>query len=91
MGDIRGRGLFWALELVSDRAGNRGFADGNALPARLQQSALQAGLVCYPGGIEVDGACVPHIMLAPPMILQESHMLEAIGKLGAVLDQVLDG
>jgi adenosylmethionine-8-amino-7-oxononanoate aminotransferase len=91
VGDIRGRGLFWALELVSDRAGNRGFTDGNALPARLQQSALQAGLVCYPGGIEVDGACVPHIMLAPPMILQESHMLEAMSKLGAVLDQVLDG
>lgn len=91
VGDIRGRGLFWAMELVSDRASNRGFGDGNALPARLQQAAMQAGLVCYPGGIEVDRACVPHIMLAPPMIVQESHMLEAVDKLEAVLDQVLGG
>lgn len=91
VGDIRGRGLFWALELVSDRRSKRGFPDGRKLPGRLQQAALDAGLICYPGGIEVDGACVPHIMLAPPMIVEESDMLQAADLLAAVLERVLDG
>jgi adenosylmethionine-8-amino-7-oxononanoate aminotransferase len=88
--DIRGRGLFWALELVSDRVSKRGFPDGGALPERLMRTAMDTGLICYPGGIEVDGACIPHIMLAPPMIIEESHMLEAADKLATVLAQVLD-
>ena len=87
--DIRGRGLFWGLELVSDRSSKRGFPGGNSLPGRLQQAAMEAGLICYPGGIEVDDACVPHVMLAPPMIVEESHMLEALDLLAKVLEQVL--
>jgi len=90
VGDIRGRGLFWALELVSDRSSQRGFAGGGSLPGQLQQAAMGMGLICYPGGIEIDGACVPHIMLAPPMIVEESHMLQATDILADVLDRVLD-
>jgi adenosylmethionine-8-amino-7-oxononanoate aminotransferase len=90
VGDIRGRGLFRALELVADRETGRGFADGGRLPARLMRLAMDAGLICYPGGIEVDGAFVPHIMLAPPMILEESHMQECADKLAVVLDRAFD-
>jgi adenosylmethionine-8-amino-7-oxononanoate aminotransferase len=90
--EVRGRGLFWAMELVADRASQRGFPfpEGNALPGRLMRTAMETGLICYPGGIEIDGACVPHIMLAPPMILEESHMLEAADKLTTVLDNTLN-
>lgn len=90
VGDIRGRGLFWALELVSDRIAGSGFPGGGRLPARLLREAMDAGLICYPGGIEVDGATVPHIMLAPPMILEESHMQECADKLDIVLGRTLD-
>lgn len=87
VGDIRGRGLFRALELVLDRASGEGFRNGKHLPDRLKNLALDAGLICYPGGIEVDGASVPHIMLAPPMILEESHMHECADRLTTVLEQ----
>ncbi|MDT8321710.1 MAG: aminotransferase class III-fold pyridoxal phosphate-dependent enzyme, partial [Xanthomonadales bacterium] len=90
VGDIRGRGLFHALELVSDRDCGRGFPDGAGLPQRLLRLAMEAGLICYPGGIQVDGDCVPHIMLAPPMILEECHMLECTDKLSTVLEQAFD-
>ena len=90
VGDIRGRGLFRALELVADRATSRGFENGRGLPARLLRLAMEAGLICYPGGIEVDGATVPHIMLAPPMILEEIHMQECCDKLDLVLRQAFD-
>mgnify|MGYP000293658441 CR=1 FL=1 len=79
----------FALELVADRGTRRGFADGRVAPGRLMRLAMEAGLICYPGGIEVDGAAVPHIMLAPPMILEESHMEECCDKLATVLDQAL--
>lgn len=87
VGDLRGRGLFRALELVSDRASRAGFPAAADLPARLMRLAMEAGLICYPGGIRIDDACVPHIMLAPPMILEESHMLECADKLATVLDR----
>jgi adenosylmethionine-8-amino-7-oxononanoate aminotransferase len=90
VGDIRGRGLFRALELVADRATRSGFEDGGRIPARLMSLAMETGLICYPGGIEVDGAFVPHIMLAPPMILEEPHMRECCDKLSFVLDRALD-
>jgi adenosylmethionine-8-amino-7-oxononanoate aminotransferase len=90
VGDIRGRGLFLALELVSDRSSGHGFPGAGSLPARLMRTAMDCGLICYPGGIEVDGACVPHIMLAPPMILEEFHMQECCDKLAAVLDRAID-
>lgn len=89
VGDIRGRGLFWALEMVSDRTTRRGFTNGGALPGRLQKCAMVNGLICYPGGIAADGDCVPHIMLAPPMILGRGHMAECVDKLAAVLEQTL--
>jgi adenosylmethionine-8-amino-7-oxononanoate aminotransferase len=89
--DIRGYGLFLALELVADRASKRGFPNANHLPGLLLKEAMRAGLICYPNGIEVDGDCIPHIMLAPPMIIEESHMLEAVGKLTGIVDQVGNG
>ncbi len=89
VGEIRGLGLFWALELVADRTSKSGFADARKLPEQLRLAAMQQGLICYPGGISVDSLTVPHIMLAPPMILQESHMLECMDKLEAVLSHCL--
>jgi hypothetical protein len=89
VGDIRGRGLFLGLELVANRATGRGFPEGRGLPSQLLWAAMDNGLICYPGGLEIDGAFIPHVMLAPPLILEESHMLECCDKLTAVLDRVL--
>lgn len=90
VGDIRGRGLFRALELVSDRASGKGFPDGGHLPMQLKYLALEAGLICYPGGITVGGTTVPHIMLAPPMILEENHMLECADRLGETMGKAFN-
>jgi adenosylmethionine-8-amino-7-oxononanoate aminotransferase len=88
VGDIRGRGLFRGLELVSDRASRRGFEDGGKLPGKLLLAAMEAGLICYPGGFTIDGAMVPHILLAPPMVLEEPHMLECLDRLEQTLKAV---
>ena len=48
VGDIRGRGLFWGLELVADRSEKRPFAPEHGLAGKLKKAAFQAGLICYP-------------------------------------------
>jgi len=88
VGDIRGRGLFLGIELVSDRTTRAGFAD-KTLAERLRRAALDHGLVCYPGSIAVNGATVPHIMLAPPMIVERTHIDECVEKLAATLEASL--
>lgn len=89
VGEIRGRGLFWGIELVADKTSKQGFADARSLPDQLRLAAMAHGLICYPGGIMVNSATVPHIMLAPAMILEEEHMQECLDKLDAVLTDCL--
>ena len=88
-GDIRGRGLFAALEFVSDRESKAGFENRPKLADELRLAAMDQGLICYPGSIEVDGRCVPHVMLAPPMIATEEQLAEGVERLRAAVDQVL--
>ncbi len=86
VGDIRGRGLFVGIELVTDRATKAPAAAANA--ARIRDAAMAAGLIIYPGGGTADGAVGAHILLAPPFIYDAGHVDELVGKLGAVLDAV---
>ncbi len=89
VGDIRGRGLFWGVELVADRKTRRAFDPGLRIHARLKKEALRAGLMCYPMGGTVDGARGDHVLLAPPFIVEDAQLDELVDKLGAALDAAL--
>jgi hypothetical protein len=85
VGDIRGRGLLQAIELVADRETKAPFADELKLPARLREAALREGLIVYPGGGPASAGYGPHILLAPPYIVADCHIEECVDKLGRVL------
>ncbi|RAP42075.1 aspartate aminotransferase family protein [Rhodovulum viride] len=89
IGDIRGRGLFRGLELVADRAGRRPFAPERRVHARLKDAAFEAGLICYPMGGTVDGRRGDHVLLAPPFILDDTHIAEITDKLKSALTAAL--
>ena len=89
VGDIRGRGLFWGVELVADRASKRPFDPRQRVNAKIKKEALKAGLMCYPMGGTLDGVQGDHVLLAPPFIVEEAQLDELVSKLGAALDAVL--
>jgi hypothetical protein len=89
VGDIRGRGLFWGLELVADKRDKTPFDPALRLHARLKKAALEAGLMCYPMGGTLDGVRGDHVLLAPPFILEERQLDELVEKLGAALEATL--
>ncbi|QIO99391.1 aspartate aminotransferase family protein [Bradyrhizobium symbiodeficiens] len=89
VGDIRGRGLFWAIELVSDRASRTSFDPALKLNQKIKAEAFANGLGCYPGGGTVDGVRGDHILLAPPYIASADEIDLIVDKLGTAVDNVL--
>ncbi len=88
VGDIRGRGLFIGVELVEDRETKAGIRKELGLPSVIRNTAMENGLICYPGGGTVDGQDGAHILLAPPFIYQPGHVDELVAKLEKTLKQV---
>jgi len=89
VGDIRGRGLFWAIELVADRAGRTSFDPALKLNQKIKAEAFANGLSCYPGGGTVDGVRGDHVLLAPPYIASAAEIDLIVDKLGTAVDNVL--
>ena len=89
VGDIRGRGLFLALEFVADRATKAPFDPALKLHAQLKKAAMAAGLMTYPMGGTIDGRRGDHLLLAPPFIIDASHVELIVERLGAAIDAVV--
>lgn len=89
IGDIRGRGLFWAIELVADRASRIAFDPALKLHQKIKAEAFANGLGCYPGGGTVDGVRGDHVLLAPPYIASADEIDQIVDKLGTAVDNVL--
>ncbi len=89
VGDIRGRGLMVALELVQDRASKTPFDPSAGLHTRVKQAALDGGLVCYPTGGCVDGQSGDHVLLAPPFIISAGQIGEIVDKLRGAIDRAV--
>lgn len=89
VGDIRGRGLFQAIELVARREPDTPFDAALQLHARIKQEALARGLLCYPGGGTIDGECGDHVLLAPPYVTNRAELDAAVELLGVSIDAAI--
>ncbi len=89
VGDIRGRGLFMAIELVTDRASKQPFDPGLRLHARIKAEAMQRGLMVYPMGGTIDGNAGDHVLIAPPFITTVAEIGEIVRRLAAAVDAAL--
>jgi len=89
VGDIRGRGLFWGIELVADRQTKEPLDSNYAIHSVIKAHAMALGLMCYPASGTIDGKRGSHILLAPPFIIEAHHVEEITDKLGSAVDSAL--
>ena len=89
VGDIRGRGLFQAIELVADRATRAPFDPALKLNQRIKAIAFEGGLGCYPAGGCMDGRSGDHVLLAPPYIATSDDIDMIVDRLGHAVDLAL--
>jgi adenosylmethionine-8-amino-7-oxononanoate aminotransferase len=85
VGDVRGDGYFFGIELVKDKATKETFNDDESerlLRGFLSKALFDAGLYC-----RADDRGDPVIQLAPPLICDESHFAEMEQILRSVLTQ----
>lgn len=85
VGDIRGDGYFFGLELVKDKATKETFDDEESerlLRGFLSKALFDAGLYC-----RADDRGDPVIQLAPPLVCDQSHFDEIEQVLRSVLTE----
>ncbi len=89
VGDIRGRGLFWAVEFVTDRATRQPFDPALLLHERVKAEAYARDLACYPMGGTIDGRQGNHVLLAPPYIVTAPQVEAIVSRFGDAVDAAL--
>ncbi|KZM50984.1 aspartate aminotransferase family protein [Labrenzia sp. OB1] len=89
VGDIRGRGLFQAIELVENKETKAPFDPALKIHAHIKREAMQRGLMVYPMGGTIDGRNGDHVLIAPPFISTRSDIETIVDRLGAAVDAAL--
>ena len=89
VGDIRGRGLFRAVEFVADRTSKRPFDASLKLNARIRKEAMARGLMVYPMGGTIDGQNGDHVLLAPPFIIERKDIDRIVDRFGDAVDAAI--
>ncbi|RNL79964.1 aspartate aminotransferase family protein [Nocardioides marmorisolisilvae] len=85
VGDVRGDGYFYGIEMVKDKATKETFNDAECerlLRGFLSKALFEAGLYC-----RADDRGDPVVQLAPPLICEQEHFDEIEAKLRTVLTE----
>ncbi|MEX2501089.1 MAG: aminotransferase class III-fold pyridoxal phosphate-dependent enzyme [Trueperaceae bacterium] len=87
IGDVRGMGMLWGLEFVHDRATRAPFDLDRNVAQRVTLAAARERLLVYPrrggGGLSGD-----HVLIAPPLTIEESEIDQLIQRLDRALAAV---
>jgi adenosylmethionine-8-amino-7-oxononanoate aminotransferase len=87
IGDVRGKGLLLAFELVSERDGMTPLAAELNAYEKLVNLAYERGLIIYSRRTR-DGLEGDHFLVCPPLIVTADQIVEIIEKLAASLDDL---
>jgi adenosylmethionine-8-amino-7-oxononanoate aminotransferase len=85
VGDVRGIGLLWAVEFVSDKSTKAPFPAKANFSARVADAAAERGLLVYPVQGCMDGDRGDHILIAPPAIISVAQISEAVDHLAVAI------
>lgn len=89
VGDVRGRGLLTAIEIVSDKATRRQLPVAFNAPARLTEHGLKHGIALYNRRANL-GAFGDFQMITPPLTISEAEIDELADLLEKSLSDLAD-
>jgi adenosylmethionine-8-amino-7-oxononanoate aminotransferase len=82
VGEVRGRGMIGAVELVANKQTGKAFANGSIGAYAVQR--------CQEHGLIVRAVAGNSLAVCPPLIISEAQVDELIEKLGMAIDDTLD-
>ncbi len=88
VGNIRGLGLMWGIELVRDRATGEPFADQKGVTAMVINQAMENGLMIYNASGGYVGPAGATIMVGPPLTISAREIDTLVNLLDLTLSQV---
>jgi adenosylmethionine-8-amino-7-oxononanoate aminotransferase len=88
VGDIRGAGFFWGVELVRDRERRTPYAPELKVTSKVQSAAMKRGLFFYPSTGMAGPAGGDAMMITPPFIVTDNDIDFIVGTARAALDDV---
>ncbi len=88
VGDVRGVGLQCGIELVQDKITKQPFSPALNISKRIGEKSIENGVVLYPGKGSVDGVSGDHILLTPPLIVNEEQLDEIVAAIRLSLEAV---
>ncbi|KAM0419693.1 hypothetical protein ACHAPD_003256 [Fusarium lateritium] len=89
VGDIRGRGLFWAFEFVQDRQSKTHFPASMRLCHRIVDKSLDLGLNILGNLGQIGDVHVDHVIMSPPYVVTESELERMVGILQTAIQAVV--
>jgi adenosylmethionine-8-amino-7-oxononanoate aminotransferase len=90
IGDIRGKGMLWAIEFVEDGDTRTPFPAEKNVKMDIIAQCLLKGVFFYPGYYEDDQGRGDMLMIAPPFIITEEQIDESLEILRGVLNDSYD-
>jgi adenosylmethionine-8-amino-7-oxononanoate aminotransferase len=88
IGDVRGLGMMWGIELVKNRTSKEPFPPSLKLARRLYEASLAEGLLIYPGTGTREGRDGDHAIIAPPFTITREELDDLAGRLDRSLSRV---
>jgi adenosylmethionine-8-amino-7-oxononanoate aminotransferase len=85
VGDVRGKGLLWAVELVQDKRTKEPFPAEHNMKMRAVMLGAAQGVLFYPGYYRDAAGRGDHIMISPPFIITEEQLDDCVEALEKAL------
>jgi hypothetical protein len=91
VGDVRGIGMLWAVELVADRQTKEPFPATRQFADQVSNRCMELGVLFYPGHGGADGSRGDHLMVAPPFIATEEQLETIVLVLRRAIESLVRG
>ncbi len=88
VGDVRGKGMLWAVELVADRETREPFPKEKRIKMEVITRCMLRGVFFYPGYYEDEKGRGDHIMISPPFVITKEQVDTCVEALRRSLEEI---